>query len=147
MSEKKSTGFWALLGKGLATVFKGAKLLKVIFAAATFASYAYMFTWKFALMVLIAIGFHESGHVWAMKKTGMKTKGFYFLPFLGGVAVGTERETTSTSYVTYSENISGWSAGDTVELWYKAIGSGAIVSVRNFSVMADKSFSNLVVAD
>lgn len=90
MSEKKGSGFWALLIKGGTTLLKGAKLLKVIFAAATFASYAYLFTWKFALMVLIAIGFHESGHVWAMKKTGMKTKGFYFLPFLGGVAIGNE---------------------------------------------------------
>lgn len=80
MTEKKSSGFWALLVKGGTTLLKGVKLLKVVFAAATFASYAYLFTWKFALMVLIAIGFHESGHVWAMKKTGMKTKGFYFLP-------------------------------------------------------------------
>lgn len=30
---------------------------------------------------------HESGHIWAMKECGMKTKGIYFIPFLGGAAV------------------------------------------------------------
>lgn len=89
--EKKSTGFWALIGKGFFTLLKGAKVLKVVFAAATFASYAFLFTWKFALMVLVAIGFHEAGHVWAMKRMGIKTKGFYFLPFLGGVAIAEEQ--------------------------------------------------------
>lgn len=94
MTESKSAGFWAFLVKGFTTLIKGAKLLKFAFAAATFASYTYLFTWKFALMVLIAIGFHESGHVWAMKKTGMKTKGFYFIPFLGGAAIASEPHKT-----------------------------------------------------
>lgn len=92
--NKKGAGFWALLVKGFATLAKASKLLKVIFAGATFASYAYMFTWKFALVILIAIGFHESGHVWAMKRLGMKTKGFYFLPFMGGVAIQEEGHKT-----------------------------------------------------
>lgn len=91
MTEKKSAGFWAFLIKGFTTLIKSAKVLKVIFAGATFASYAYLFTWKFALMVLVAIGFHEAGHVWAMKRMGIKTKGFYFLPFLGGVAIAEEQ--------------------------------------------------------
>lgn len=95
MSEnKKGAGFWALLAKGGSALFKGAKFLKVIFAGATFASYAFLFTWKFALLVLIAIGFHESGHVWAMKKMGIKTKGFYFVPFLGGAAIAEDQYKT-----------------------------------------------------
>lgn len=94
MEEKKSAGFWAFIFKGFTVLIKSAKLLKFAFAAATFASYAYLFTWKFALMVLLAIGFHESGHVWAMKKTGLKTKGFYFIPFLGGAAIASEPHKT-----------------------------------------------------
>jgi Zn-dependent protease len=47
---------------------------------------------------MIAIGFHESGHVWAMKKMGIKTKGFYFLPFIGGAAIAEE------NYKTYGQN-------------------------------------------
>lgn len=36
---------------------------------------------------MVAIGWHESGHVWAMRKVGVPTRGFYFIPFLGGVAI------------------------------------------------------------
>lgn len=39
--------------------------------------------------------------------------------YRNGVAVGTERSTTSTSAVTFSEDLSGWSRGDTLELWIK----------------------------
>ncbi len=33
---------------------------------------------------------HESGHIWAMKRCGMHTKGIYFIPFLGAAAVTDE---------------------------------------------------------
>jgi Zn-dependent protease len=89
--NKKSTGFWALIvklgSKFLPAIVKSAKLIKVGLALATFAAYSALFTWKFALLVMAAIGWHESGHVWAMKRCEIKTSGFYFLPFLGGVAV------------------------------------------------------------
>mgnify|MGYP000856854040 CR=1 FL=1 len=53
--------------------------------------------------------------------------------YRNGVAVGTERRTTSSSYVTQSEDISGFQAGDTVELWARMIGtSNWDVYVRNF---------------
>lgn len=103
MSEKKSkTGVWALCakfgGKALSLLAKVAKIGKVGFAAATFIGYAAVFNWKFALLLMAAIGFHESGHVWAMKRMGIKTKGFYFLPFIGGAAIAEEQ------YRTYGEN-------------------------------------------
>jgi Zn-dependent protease len=104
--EKKSkAGLWALfakLGSKLASVFvkllKGLKLLKVGLAAASLVGYSLLFSWKFGLLLMIAVGFHESGHVWAMKKMGIKTKGFYFLPFIGGAAIAEEE------YKTYGEN-------------------------------------------
>lgn len=101
--DKTSTGFKAFLAKfgfKTFTVFlKGLKFLKFGLAAATLAIYSSIFTWKFALLIMIAIGWHESGHVWAMKKLGFRTKGFYFLPFLGGVAVQTD------AYKTYAQNV------------------------------------------
>lgn len=105
-SEKKpKAGLWALfakLGSKLATVFakmaKGIKLTKVGLAAASLAGYAALWSWKFGLLLMIAVGFHESGHVWAMKKMGIKTKGFYFLPFIGGAAIAEEE------YKSYGEN-------------------------------------------
>lgn len=103
MSNNKSkTGLWALLakfgGKALSLLAKVVKIGKVGFAAVSFISYAAIFNWKFALLLMAAIGFHESGHVWAMKRMGIKTKGFYFLPFIGGAAIAEE------NYRTYGEN-------------------------------------------
>ncbi|MGH1351370.1 MAG: site-2 protease family protein [Methyloligellaceae bacterium] len=61
---------------------------KILLAALTLGAYSYVFTWQFALAIMWAIGVHEMGHVWAMRRTGMKTPGFYFIPFLGGAAIG-----------------------------------------------------------
>lgn len=100
--KKQSVGIWALIakfgGKLVSFLGKAFKLTKVGFAAASFAGYALLFSWKFALLLMIAVGFHESGHVWAMKKMGIKTKGFYFIPFIGGAAIAEEE------YRTYGEN-------------------------------------------
>lgn len=105
-TEKKSkAGLWALFGKlgsklssVLVKVLKGFKFTKIGLAGLSLAGYAAIYTWKFGLLLMIAIGFHESGHVWAMKKMGIKTKGFYFLPFIGGAAIAEEQ------YKTYGEN-------------------------------------------
>jgi len=101
-SNKSKTGLWALCLKFGSKVFsllaKFFKLTKIGLAAASFAGYALLFSWKFALLILIAIGFHESGHVWAMKRMGIKTKGFYFIPFIGGAAIAEEQ------YKTYGQN-------------------------------------------
>jgi hypothetical protein len=53
--------------------------------------------------------------------------------YRNGVAVGTERSTPSSTYVTFSEDVLGWSAGDTVELWVKAA-STYTAYVRNFRI-------------
>jgi Zn-dependent protease len=71
-------------------VFKSAKLL---LAGATLATYSFLFTWQFAVAIMWAIGVHEMGHVWAMRRTGMKTPGFYFVPLFGGAAIGERSKT------------------------------------------------------
>jgi len=99
MSETKSKGgilaLFIKLGPKLLTLLaKMGKVFKVGKAAlfvASFASYAYMFTWQFAAVLMFSLFVHESGHVWAMKRYGLKVKGIYFLPFIGGAAV-TESE-------------------------------------------------------
>ena len=103
--KKPRAGLWALFAKlgskliGIVTkLVKGLKVTKVGLAAASLAGYAALWSWKFGLLLMIAVGFHESGHVWAMKKMGIKTKGFYFLPFIGGAAIAEEQ------YKTYGEN-------------------------------------------
>jgi Zn-dependent protease len=69
-------------------LFKIFKSLKLLLAGATLATYSYLFTWEFAVAIMYAIGVHEMGHVWAMRKTGMPTPGFYFVPLFGGAAIG-----------------------------------------------------------
>lgn len=100
--SKPKAGLWAFFAKlgskVLPALGKMFKLSKVGFALASFAGYAVLYSWKFALLLMIAVGFHESGHVWAMKKTGMPTKGFYFLPFIGGAAIA------EGEYKSYGQN-------------------------------------------
>lgn len=96
MSEesKTKTGLWALVAKLgtkllsiLTKLFKSVKVVKIGLAAASLAGYSLLYNWKFGLLLMAAIGWHESGHVWAMKRVGIRTKGFYFLPFIGGAAI------------------------------------------------------------
>jgi len=96
-SRKIGAGFIALLFKigtkflsALPGLVKGAKVGKVGLAATSVAAYSYLFTWQFAVLILVSIFVHESGHVWAMKRCGIKTKGIYFIPFLGAAAVADE---------------------------------------------------------
>lgn len=97
--KKSWIGVWAVTFKLGTKLLKSGKALKVLLAGGSLAAYSAIFSWQFALLILFAIGIHESGHVWAMRRCGLKTKGFYFLPFLGGVAVGTEAVKTQRDNV------------------------------------------------
>jgi Zn-dependent protease len=77
---------WPLAGK----LLKAAKGAKVVLGALSFASYACMFTWKFSAIILVSLFVHEYGHIWQMRRCGMRTKGIYFIPFVGGAAVADE---------------------------------------------------------
>lgn len=66
------------------------KLLKSIKPAAavvTIGAYSLIFSWQFAVAFVILVGVHECGHVFAMWRSGVKVRGIYFIPFVGGVAV------------------------------------------------------------
>lgn len=76
-----------LLPKAGAVAAKLLKTIKPGAAAVSFALYS-LISWKFAAVLMCMVGFHECGHVYAMWRCGVPVKGIYFLPFLGGVAVG-----------------------------------------------------------
>ena len=88
--EHNKFSMFGLMGLGF-KLFKSAKLVQVALVGASAASYAYLFTWQFALILIMALMFHELGHVQAMKKMGLKVKGIYLIPFLGGAAVSEDR--------------------------------------------------------
>lgn len=78
------------LAKIVSTLIKGGKLVKGGLFAGSAASYTVIFGWKVAVMILLLLFLHEGGHLLAMKKRGMKTKGMYFIPLLGAAAVADE---------------------------------------------------------
>jgi len=67
---------------------KSAKLVKVGLAGSSVAAYSILFSWQFAVILMIFLFIHENGHVWAMRRAGMKIKGIYYIPLLGAAAVG-----------------------------------------------------------
>lgn len=92
--RRPSVGLFALVMKfgpklgGLLLKFgKTLKLGKAGLAVATAGSYSYLFSPAFAALLMASLFIHESGHIWAMKRYGLKTKGIYFIPFVGGAAV------------------------------------------------------------
>ncbi|HWV16265.1 MAG TPA: site-2 protease family protein [Cellvibrio sp.] len=87
---KRSALVW--LGIGI-KLLKTAKVLKVALATATVATYSILFTFEFALALVGVLVFHELGHLLAMKKFGIPTKGMYLIPFVGGMAVGEKPRT------------------------------------------------------
>lgn len=69
-------------------------------------------------------------------KTNYLTRKFYGQLKRNGVDVGTEQEEPGTSYQTKSQDISGWSEGDTLELWcHGTLSEGGWC--RNFRIYVD----------
>ncbi|MBV1883637.1 MAG: site-2 protease family protein [Pseudomonadales bacterium] len=75
------------LGSLALKLLKSAKVIKVVFAGASIAAYSWLFSVEFALALIGCLVFHEYGHILAMKHFGMKTKGIYLIPFVGGLAL------------------------------------------------------------
>jgi Zn-dependent protease len=101
----KMLGALAKLGAG---TVKAVKTANVGWALLSAASYS-IFSWKFGLAIMLQLFVHEYGHVYAMRRTGMKVKGMYFIPFLGALSV-TEDAFTSRrqqAYVSLSGPIWG----------------------------------------
>ncbi|MFQ6370758.1 site-2 protease family protein [Shewanella sp. YIC-542] len=75
-------------------LFKSAKVIKVVLAGASIAAYSWLFSFQFALALLVCLMFHEYGHIRAMQYFGMKTKGIYLIPFMGGLALSDDKINT-----------------------------------------------------
>ncbi|WP_323816358.1 site-2 protease family protein [Cellvibrio sp. NN19] len=79
---------WISLALVAFKLLKAVQVVKVALLAASVAVYSVMFTLEFALALIGVLVFHEYGHLRAMKKCGLPTKGMYLIPFVGGLAVG-----------------------------------------------------------
>jgi Zn-dependent protease len=85
--------FVGMAGLGL-KLLKSAKVVKVLFAAGSLAAYSWLFSIEFAIALILCLVFHEYGHIKAMKYFGLKTKGIYLIPFVGGLALSDEKINT-----------------------------------------------------
>jgi putative peptide zinc metalloprotease protein len=86
-AQPKPRNIWPLLAIGFKLV-KSIQVLKVALLAASVGAYSLIFSVEFALALIAVLVFHEYGHLRAMKKFGIPTKGMYLIPFVGGLAVG-----------------------------------------------------------
>lgn len=91
--EERRFSLIGLLSLGM-KAFKSAKVIKVALASMSLAAYSWLFSFQFALALIACLVIHEYGHVRAMKYFGMQTKGFYLVPFLGGLALSDDKINT-----------------------------------------------------
>jgi Zn-dependent protease len=92
-TEKQKISLVGLASLGF-KLFKSAKVIKVALAGASVAAYSWLFSFEFALALIACLMFHEYGHIRAMKYFGMKTKGIYLIPFMGGLALSDDKINT-----------------------------------------------------
>lgn len=85
--------FIGMAGLGL-KLLKSAKIIKVLFAAGSLAAYSWLFSIEFAIALILCLVFHEYGHIKTMKYFGLKTKGIYLIPFVGGLALSDDKINT-----------------------------------------------------
>lgn len=88
VSAPSKPSSWLSIGLIAFKLLKAVQVAKVALLAASVAVYSIMFTVEFALALIGVLVFHEYGHLRAMKKCGLPTKGMYLIPFVGGLAVG-----------------------------------------------------------
>lgn len=70
---------------------------KWVLGLSFFIVYTILVNWKFSLILMATIAFHEYGHLWAAKRKGLSTGGFIFIPLIGGLA------TVKENYKTYAQ--------------------------------------------
>ncbi len=63
--------------------------------------------------------------------------------YRSGVFVGATQMSSSTSYATYSQDITSWSAGELMQLYTHSLDTGRSVYVQNFRVYGDIAHINV----
>lgn len=140
------TGIVAFIAKvGSKLLSIGVKLAKVLkigkfgLAIGSMVAYAYLFTWQFSVLLMVSLFFHESGHIWAMKRCGLKTKGIYFIPFLGAAAVSEDMFKTRRDevYIAIMGPIWGFSLAAGTALVYVFTGNALFATAAGWMAMVN----------
>jgi putative peptide zinc metalloprotease protein len=74
---------------------------QIISYVVSFAVYTAIFNWKLAAILTIGISFHECGHLLAAHHCKMKTKGWFLIPFFGGISLiqGSYRKYSDQAFI------------------------------------------------
>lgn len=120
---------------------------KVVWVVLCLLSIAYLLLvsgkyWVVTIPTLAMIGIHELGHLYAAKRFGLKTDGFYFIPGLGGAALLREfhKERWKDFWVFYAGPLAGLAqvlALLVINLWfnlpllYALAGIWALINLLN----------------
>jgi len=95
-TEKSSSGAgshlvpWLVLAS---KIFQSGKAVKVALAGMAVSGWTILYSLPFALSLVAVLVIHEWGHLRAMRRFGIPTKGMYLIPFVGGIAVGDSPKT------------------------------------------------------
>jgi putative peptide zinc metalloprotease protein len=115
---------------------KSVKVFQVALAAASLSAYSILFSFEFALALLAILVFHEYGHLRAMQKFGIPTKGMYLIPFVGGIAVGDKPSSRwQDVYISLMGPVYGLFMTVVCYVAYLATGSHFVGLVASFSAL------------
>lgn len=65
----------------------------------------------------------------------------YGIIYRNGAPIGTQRSTTSTELVTFTEDIGGWEAGDTVDFYYRGSASSTSMQMTNMRIQVARIYT------
>jgi Zn-dependent protease len=77
----------------LAVAVKLAKSTKLLLILASVAAYCLVMSWQASAFLVACLCCHEYGHVWAMRRRGIPTSGFYLIPLVGGFCAASRPST------------------------------------------------------
>jgi Zn-dependent protease len=133
---------FAAFGKVGAGAMKAATGTNLAMAAASAAAYSIFTSWQFAVALVVQMVVHEYGHVHAMRRTGMRVRGMYFIPLLGAATVADDAFTSrrQQAYVALSGPLWGgvftllplgaWALTGS-HFWATVAATGAVLNLLN----------------
>jgi|GEM_PF-3456319 Zn-dependent proteases len=127
-------------------------LPKAFFMLVSLAFFSLALRWTFTpglgLVLIVALAFHEAGHLLGMRLFGYKDTQLLFLPFLGGVAVARDRLVLAPwkhLVILFLGPLPGIFVGAALLLWSGAEGAPAFVREAGILVLVFNAFNLLPV--